>query len=99
MVDLEYLRKTKNPFKMGYDPKLNFSPELDPDAVYFHQIIIGILRQMIEFRRIDIITKVLLLTSHLALPREGHLDAAVHIMTHIVRDMIPDWCMILHDQK
>ena len=26
-------KKAENPFKMGYDPKLDTSPDLDPDAV------------------------------------------------------------------
>ena len=38
---------------------------------------------MIELGRIDMITKVLLLSSHIALLSEGHLEAAVHIITHI----------------
>ena len=38
---------------------------------------------MIELGRIDIITKVSLLLSHVALPREGHLEAAVHVMAHV----------------
>ena len=38
---------------------------------------------MIELRRIDIITKVLLLSSDIALPREGHLEVAVHVMAHV----------------
>ena len=35
---------------------------------------------MIKLGRIDIITKVSLLLSHVALPREEHLDTAVHVM-------------------
>ena len=38
---------------------------------------------MIELGRIDIITKVSLLLSHVALPREGHLHAAIHVMAHV----------------
>ena len=38
---------------------------------------------MIELGRIDKITKVSLLSSHVALPRKGHLDAAVHVMVHV----------------
>ena len=30
-----------------------------------------------------IITKVSLLSSHVALLREGHLDEAIHVMTHV----------------
>ena len=38
---------------------------------------------MIELGRNDIIMEVLLLSSHVAHPREGHLEAAVHVMAHI----------------
>ena len=36
-----------------------------------------------QARRIDVITKVSLLSSYVALPREGHLNAAIHIIVHI----------------
>ena len=65
---------------MGYDPELDTSPELDPDAASYYLTIIGILRWMVELGRIDIITKVSLLSSHVALPRGGHMEAAVHVM-------------------
>ena len=51
----------------------------------YYLTIIGILRWIIELGRIDIINNVLLLSSHAALPREGHLDAAVHVMTHFAQ--------------
>ena len=38
---------------------------------------------MIKLGRIDIITKVSLLSSNLALSREGHLEAASHVMVHL----------------
>ena len=37
---------------------------------------------MTELVRINIITEVLLLLSHLVLPREGHLNAGVHVMVY-----------------
>ena len=54
---------------MGYDPELDISPEFDPDAASYYLTIIGILRWIIETGRISIITKVTLLSSHVALPR------------------------------
>ena len=33
--------------------------------------------------RIDIITKMSLLSSHVALPKEGRLEAAIHVMAHV----------------
>ena len=47
-------KKAQNPFKMGYDPEMDTSPELDPDAISYYLIIIGIPRWMIELGRIDI---------------------------------------------
>jgi len=38
---------------------------------------------MVEIGRIDIATEVSILSSHLAYPREGHLDAALHIMGYL----------------
>ena len=70
---------------MGYDQELDTSPELDPDAASYYLTIISILQWMIELGRIDIITKVSLLSSHVALPSEGHLDAAVYVMAHVVQ--------------
>ena len=37
---------------------------------------------MTKLGKIDT-TKMLLLSSHLSLPREGHLDAAVHVMAYV----------------
>ena len=38
---------------------------------------------MIKLGRIDITSNVSLLSSHVALPREGHLDTEVHVMAHV----------------
>jgi hypothetical protein len=38
---------------------------------------------MVELGRVDIATEVSLLSSHLALPREGHLTMALHIMGYL----------------
>jgi hypothetical protein len=38
---------------------------------------------MVELGCIDIATEVSLLSSHLAYPREGHLETALHIMSHL----------------
>ena len=72
-------KKAKNPFKIGYDPELGISPELDPDAASYYLTVIGFLRWTIERERINIITELSLLSPHVAVPREGHLEAAVHV--------------------
>jgi hypothetical protein len=35
---------------------------------------------MVELGRVDIATEISPLSSHLAYPREGHLEAALHVM-------------------
>ena len=75
-------KKEENPFKMCYNPELDTSPELDPDTVSYYLTIIGILIGMIQLWRMDI-TEVSLLSSHVALPREGHLNAAVCVIAHV----------------
>ena len=58
-------------------------PELDAKQASYYQSHIGVLRCCVEIRRIDIITKVLLLLSHLALPRKGHLEAVFHCFAYV----------------
>ena len=41
---------------------------------------IGVMRWMVEIGRIDIATEFSLLPSHLAYPREGHFECALHMM-------------------
>jgi hypothetical protein len=38
---------------------------------------------MVELGRVDIATKVSMLLSYLAYPREGHLEAAIHVMGYL----------------
>ena len=76
-------KRADNPFCMTYEPELDDSTPLDPDAASYFQTIIGVMRWMVEIGRIDIATEVSLLSSHLAYPREGHLDAALHVMAYL----------------
>ena len=51
-------------------------------ATYYMQLI-GILRWMCELGRIDICTEVSMLSSYSAMPREGHLEAALHVFSYL----------------
>ena len=46
-------------------------------------LLISIIRWMIEVGRINIITKVSLLSTHVVHLIEGHLDSEVHVMAHV----------------
>ena len=76
-------KTAKNPFPTGYEPPLDVSPELDPELSSYYQSLIGMLRWMVEIGRIDINTEVSMLASHLALPREGHLETVFHIFSYL----------------
>ena len=76
-------RKAEAPFKSGYRPEIDVSRELiDQDASYY-QSLIGVLRWMVELGRVDICLEVSLMSSHLALPREGHLEALFHTFAYL----------------
>jgi len=75
--------RADNPFPYDYHPELDQSEPLDPECSSFYQHLIGVMRWMVELGRIDIATEVSLLSSHLAYPREGHLETALHIMSYL----------------
>jgi hypothetical protein len=67
------LKKEYGPFAGGYKPEIDESPELNPIRANFNQSQIGILRWCVELGRIDIITEVPMLSTHLCLRRKGHI--------------------------
>ena len=75
--------KAATPMKSGYQPEMDTSDELDHEEASYFQSQIGILRWCVEIGRIDIATEVSMLSSHLALPREGHLEAVFHIFAYL----------------
>ena len=70
-------------FMGGYQPEIDVIPELEPESATYYQSQLGILRWMCELGRIDIITEVSMLALHLALPREGNLEAVYHIFGYV----------------
>jgi hypothetical protein len=75
--------RAETPMQTSYRPELDVTPELNAvDAAYF-QSVIGILRWIVELGRIDICLEVSMLSSHLALPREGHLAQTFHVFAYL----------------
>ena len=75
--------RADNPFPVEYKPETDTSDPLDPEHSSFYQHLIGVMRWMVELGRVDIATEISLLSSHLAYPREGHLEAALHVMGYL----------------
>ncbi len=68
---------------MDYCPEMDISNPLDPKCLSFHQHLIGVMGWMVELGRVDIATEISLLSSHLAYPRVGHLEVALHVMGYL----------------
>jgi hypothetical protein len=75
--------KASESFNLDYLPDLDVTPELTPVMDNFYQMQIWVLRFCVELGHIDIMTEVSLLSSHLCLSREGHLNAVHHLFTYL----------------
>jgi hypothetical protein len=76
-------QRADNPFPYDYCPDLDLSDPLDPECSSLYLHLIGVMRWMVELGRIDIATKVSLLSSHLVYPCEGYLETALHMMSYL----------------
>ena len=77
--NLSLPKRTTAPFSTGYRPETDVSPELDPIMAAYYQSLIGILRWIVELGRVDLTVETSLMASHMALPRQGHLDQLYHM--------------------
>ena len=77
------MAKAPTPLSNGYRPEIDLSAELQAqDLAYYHSLI-GVLRWIVEIGRVDICIEVSMMSSHLALPREGHLKEVLHIFAYL----------------
>ena len=75
--------KANDVIPKGYRPEIDVTPELEPGEASYYASLIGILRWMVELGRVDICTEVSMMSSHLALPRKGHLETIFHMFAHL----------------
>ena len=71
------------PFLVGIVSEDDDSPELTPTLASYYQHLIGVLHWIVELGRVDLVTEVSILASQMAMPRRGHLDAALHVVAHL----------------
>ena len=71
------------PWIYDYVSEMDATPELEPERAAYYQSLIGVLHWMVEIGRVDIITEVSKLASHMAMPREGHLEAVFHVFGYL----------------
>ena len=75
--------RAATPLSSGYRSEVDVTPELNSYDASLYQSYIGMLRWMVELGRIDMAVEVSMMSSHLALPREGHLSEVYHIFTYL----------------
>ena len=80
---LKLRNNIKSPITKGYRPEIDGSPELETTDAALYQSLIGTLRWIVEMGRIDIICEVSMLSSFVAMPREGHLQQVFHIFGYL----------------
>jgi hypothetical protein len=69
------------PLSHGYKPELDCTGgELKADGLQWYQELIGCLCWAVELGRVDILLETSLMSQHLALPQEGHLEQVLHIV-------------------
>eukprot|EP00957_Ditylum_brightwellii_P032495 2462558-Ditylum_brightwellii.AAC.1 len=65
--------KAETPERVSYRPELDITPALSSVDSAYYKSLIGMLRWMVELGRIDICSEVSMMSSHLAMSREGHM--------------------------
>ena len=77
-----YVKRENIPTIISYRPELGVSPILNPKEFQEYQQFIGIAHWIIELGRVDILYEVSLLSSHLAMPRKGNMEALMVIFVY-----------------
>ena len=78
-------RKAETPMRATYRPELDVTPVLEAEWASYYQSLIGVLRWIVELGRVDICLEVSMMSSHLAMPREGHLEQVLQIFLHLTK--------------
>jgi hypothetical protein len=81
--NMKLMKGASSPLSANYGPELDTSPELEPDETTYYQSLIGVLRWMVEMGRVDIAVEVSMMSSYVAMPREGHLQQVFHIFAFL----------------
>ena len=75
--------KVETLLRTDFKPELDVAAELRAQEATYYQLIISILRWMVDLGRVDICLEVLIIFSHLALPWVGHLDQVYRIFGYL----------------
>jgi hypothetical protein len=76
-------RPFRTPMVLQFRPENNVSEDLEKEDITYYQELIGVLRWAAELGCIDIACEMSMLSSHMALPRRGHLEQIYHIFGYL----------------
>ena len=86
--------KVLTPLANKYRPEVDISDEIKDKEAYYYQYLIGILRWIVELGRAEICVEVSMMSSHLVLPRKGHMEQVLcmfaYLKGHTTSEMVFD---------
>jgi hypothetical protein len=62
---------------------MDHTAELKAEGVQYYQELVGVLRWAVELGRVDILYEGATMSTHLAMPRIGHLEELLHIFGYL----------------
>ena len=80
---LSLRRGTNSPLPENYRPECDVTPTCDTENARLYASLIGILRWLVELGRLDMTCEVSMMSSHTAMPREGHLAHVLYIFSYL----------------
>ena len=81
--DAKLPKRASSPLTFEYRPELDQTPELSLKEAAYYQSLIGILRWAVELGQMDITNEVSMMSSQLAMPREGKMIQRFHIFAFL----------------
>ena len=75
--------KCATPLANNCRPEIDVTPELKADSLQYYQELVGLLRWAVEIGRVDILLEVSMMSAHLALTSDGHLEQVIHMFGYL----------------
>ena len=78
----------------GYRPEIDITSDLGKEHTAYLHSLIGVLRWIVESGRFEINNEASMMSSHLAMPRWGHMQELLHVFAYLKKHM--NTLMVFH---
>ena len=75
-----------NPLTSNYRPDIDISQEIELQDASYYQSLIGIIWWIVELGKLGVCVEVYMMSYHVALPRQGHIDHVLHIFGYLKKN-------------